>query len=62
MKLYIYLPKALTFGRFVESNDYLKVVLESTDRETIYYIQDGADLRLISDILNKERINFKIYK
>lgn len=62
MKLYIYLPKALTFDRFVESNDYLKVVLESTDRKTIYYIQDDADLRLISDILNKERINFKIYK
>jgi len=54
------MPKALTFEKMVRDNEYLKYVLEPTDRITIYYINDGADLRLIKDILNKARINFNI--
>jgi len=58
MMLYIYLPKALTFKRFIEDNDYLKEVLESSDRSTIYYIKSGADTRLISDIMKKAGFHF----
>jgi len=58
MILYIYLPKALTFERFVEDNDYLKEVLESSDRSTVYYIKDGADTKLIQDLLNKAQYRF----
>jgi len=55
------LPGCIKFKKIFDDNEYLQKVLEE-DRTSIsiWFINDGCDMRYLVDVLNKNRIKHQI--